>query len=295
METVPAAERRARDKQLVRAGVLLTFATLLALVANALRLATVLDAGGIEPASTVASVLDVVSRLPAVAAFAFVAWSFLGQGEIRSRRLRQAFLLAALAYGIDFVAGVLAFAALDSSALGDYKVASLSNALFAFGLSAASLVASAGFLPGRTTRQRDRMLSWAAVVAGVGFLLGALSVLEFARAFSHYSNHDDFVRGQVLEGLGLAGVAYAIWFGATAFRRPFGLRERRLFTAAIVLAASLVVMALGQDLVATGTISIGYAGGDAAANWVFTVATLLLAAAAACAGSGFRRAAAPSG
>ncbi|MGN6257041.1 MAG: hypothetical protein ACTHN3_04720 [Solirubrobacterales bacterium] len=289
MEAVTAVGRQARDTQLVRAGALLLCAGLLDLVANTLRLATTLDIGGVKPANILASVLDVVSQLPALAAFAFVAWAFLVQGEARYRRLRQAFLLAATAQGINFVAGVLAFAALDSSALGDFKVAWLSDSLSALVLSVAFLIASAGFLPGRTTAQRDRMLSWAAVAAGFGCLLAALSVLEFGRADSFYSSHSDFVHGHVLEGLGLAGAAYAIWFGATAFRRP-GLRERRLFIAAATLAASLVVLALGQDLVATGTVSFGYTGTDAAANWVSTAMTLLLAAAAGCASLGFRRA-----
>jgi hypothetical protein len=293
MEATNAAGRRARDAQLTRAGAILLVAGVLAVISYSMRLATVLDSRDVDPASTVASALDVVSRLPGLAAFALGALSFLSRGEIRSRRLRQAFLLAALAYGIDFLAGMLIFGGLENPAPDGFQVGLLVGALSSFGLSAGFLIASAGFQSRSTVEQREQRLSWAAALAGAAFLLAAISSLEFARAYSHFPSHNEFVRGYVLWGLGEMGTAFSAWLGVTAFRRSPGLRERRLYITATTLAISLVVTAVGQCVAAEGTVSIGYSESAAVADWIFASVTCLLAVAVICAAIGFSRAATP--
>ncbi len=299
---MPAAisGRAARDKKLALAAGALILAGLLALVADSLRLAVVIEARGIAVEYKVSGWLAVISDLPILAAAALALVAFSVSGEARRAWLYRAFLLAALAFGIEAVAEVLSFMAVGGRTPHGLRVAMVAAILTMLALSVAALLAASAFSAGRGLPRREALLRRGARAVGAAYAFAAISALEYAVAYSHYPHHVRFGAGLVIQGLGGLGVALAAGYGATAFRRKGeGLgedvrllaRERRLFFASAGLGLAFLVVALGEGRTAAGTTAVGYSESAAVASWILALGRLLYVAAVACAAVGFRRAA----
>ncbi|HSC21575.1 MAG TPA: hypothetical protein VLC07_07590 [Solirubrobacterales bacterium] len=210
------------------------------------------------------------------------------------RSVRDKRLAAALGFAVAFIASVIEYGAIESSAPEGMNLALLAACAATFAFAAGFFLAAGAIDEGR--------LRWPSQVLAIGQLCIGISSWAFALAYSAYSDQDAFVRGFVVEGFGAIAAGLALFYAAPAFGGETGEgdgrslhREKRLFLAAGGLGISFLLLGLGDAQRAAGTTALGYAESAAVAAWIFTLVLFIEAAAFLCAAFGFRAAAEPPG
>lgn len=287
--------RTPREIQLSRAVGLLAVAAVLHLVSGGL-LASLAEEG----VELLASWLGVASLLPWLAALALALDGFRGDGEKRIGRLRLAALLAAASFGLEVLAGLLSIDALEAPLPKGYRTGLNASILSACALAVASMVAAHAFARSRVAEDRRRGLAFTFVLIGVGYGFSMFSAIYYAIAFSDYAGHFGYVQGLKFQAFGgLVAACAGLWM-ASAFLRsarpvrpgaqPFD-RERVLFRAACAFAVAFSSICLGEVLIASGAVPIGYSETAEAAHLISALAELASLVAVVCAAIGLRRAA----
>lgn len=175
--------------------------------------------------------------------------------------------------------------------LGTFTASSVVEAVSSAALVAAGASVALAFLSARAGHTSDNGLGSAGIALAVFFGLGVASTVLGVIAYSDYHAPGGITGGLAIEAVGDAVAAGGAVIAGVAFLSS--ARDVLLAIAATVLGVGFVLFAIGASVYAGADSSVGADGKTVAADWLSAVSWLGLAAAAICAGAGFRARSAP--